>query len=257
MHRVMRPKDFDIKHLQLPSYMSPKLDGVRAFDDGNRFSFRSGNPIIGVDDLYHYAGSLGLDGEMLIPGIPFSKSAGLIRSHNPTPDAHLYVFDCTNYIDVFQKRYARLMHTHFYSNRIHIIEHTLVTTIEEVTELYNYYIEKGFEGGVVKSAYHQYQKKESWDWMRMVPVRSIDGVVISIYEGKGKYTGMLGGVVVKGQGVLVRVGTGFDDFQRMDYWNHSAKIMGKMIKVNYKERTKDGSLRHPSFDRIRHTKEAP
>ena len=251
---LMRPYDYDPKHLQLPCFISAKLDGVRCYDDGQRFAFRSGNPIWGVDDLYLYAGSLGLDGEMLIPGLPFNESAGQIRSHNPSPEAVLYVFDYVKGIERFQDRYYKLVNTPFATDRIKVVKHTLVHTIEDLMTIHNDHLTAGFEGSVLKTPYHSYQHKKSWEWMRMVPIHSIDARVTGMYEGEGKCVGMMGGVTAIGEGVTVRVGTGFDDHQRKDFWVHPGKILDHVIRIKYKEKTKDGSLRHPSFDRIRYNK---
>lgn len=251
---LMRPYDYDPKHLVLPCYISAKLDGVRCYDDGSRFSFRSGNPIWGVDDLYLYAGKLGLDGEMLIPGVPFNESSGQIRSYNPSPKAVLYVFDYTTGFLGYKDRYKILLKAKFATDRIKIVKHTLVHTIEEMMTIHNQHLDAGFEGSVIKTPNHVYQHKKSWDWMRIVPIMSADVRVVSMYEGQGKYVGMMGGVMCQGDGIEVKVGTGFDDFQRQDFWVHPAKILDHVIRVTYKEKTKDGSLRHPSFDRIRYNK---
>lgn len=254
-HRVMRPYDYDPKHLVLPCYISPKMDGVRGFRGRLGMTFRSGKPIWGVEHIYRYIpATMMLDGEMLIPGMPFQKSAGLIRSHDPTPDAHLYIFDHMNSELTFMSRYARLEDFTFFSNNIHVIKHTLVYTVEDMMTIHNSYIDLGFEGSVIKTPHHLYQLKKSWDWMRIVPEKSIDAKVVSMYEGKGKYIGMLGGVRCEGEGLKVKVGTGFDDFQRVDFWSHPAKILEQTIRIKYKEKTADGSLRHPSFDRIRYHK---
>lgn len=255
MNKLMRPYDFDIKHLVLPCYISPKLDGVRAHDDEGMF-FRSGKPIFGVDHIYNAIKDLPmrLDGEMLIPGLPFQESAGLIRNYDATPNAELYVFDYYNTPDSFLNRVGNLKLIKVLSDKVHIITHTQVNTLEELYRYHNNYVTLGLEGSVIKTAHHTYQFKKSWDWMRLVPVHSIDVVPYDMYEGKGKYVGMMGGVQCRGEGVEVKVGTGFNDDERMKYWLNPPLIIGKTIRVTYKEKTKDGSLRHPSFDRIRQDK---
>ncbi len=255
IHNVMRPYDYDPKHLQLPCFISPKLDGVRAFKGPNCMMFRSGKYIRGVDHIYRFIPpSMVPDGEMLIPGIPFQESAGLIRSHNQTPEAHFYIFDNLSDPLVFEKRYFNLVSTRFFSKQIHVVRHVLVHTIEDLMTTHQEYIAAGFEGSVLKTRHHVYEKKKSWEWMRMVPELSIDARVRSVYEGKGKYQGMMGGVTYEGEGASGNLGTGFDDFQRNLFWKRPEEIVGKLIRIKYKERTKDGSLRHPSFDRIRGTK---
>jgi len=255
MKGLMQPYDLDESRIVLPCYISPKLDGVRGHDDNGMF-FRSGKPILGVDHIYNAVKDLGirLDGEMLVPGMSFQKSSGLIRSHNATPDAHFYVFDYYNTSDIFSNRIEVMNQIEVLSTKIHVITHHLVKTLKELYHYHNNYISMGLEGSVIKTPYHIYQFRQSWDWMRIVPLHSVDVVVLSMYEGKGKYVDMMGGVRCEGEGVKVKVGTGFNDSDRALYWHDPHGLVGKTIRVTYKEKTKDGSLRHPAFDRVRQDK---
>jgi len=252
MLRTMQPFDYDAKHLVLPCYISAKFDGVRAYRGKYSMTFRSGKPVWGVEHIYRFLPrGMVPDGELLIPGMIFQESSGLIRSHNSTEEAHYYIFDYMNSILPFDTRYINLLAQKFYSDKIHVIKHTLVHTLSHLLDMHQRNIDAGFEGSVIKTPYHVYQFKQSWDWMRIIPERSVDVVVMSMYEGKGKYIGMMGGVQCEGEGVKVKVGTGFNDSDRAAYWDDPHGLVGKTIRVTYKERTKDGSLRHPSFDRIR------
>ena len=62
---------------------------------------------------------------------------------------------------------------------------------------------------------------------------------------------MVGSLVVDYKGTKVSVGTGFTDEQRVEFYKDTPEI----IEVNYQEVTKDGSLRFPSFVRIREDKD--
>lgn len=251
MTNLMQPQDYDEAHLQLPCYISAKVDGVRCYDDGRSLKFRSGNPIWGVNHIHTYIRGLGFDGEMLIPGLSFDESSGQIRSHAESPDAHLYVFDSTTMPRDFARRHRDLQHLMLLSDQVHILKHEVVTTRKQLFEKHKRNLELGFEGSVVKTPHHYYQYRKSWDWMRIVPVHSVDAKVYGVYEGKGKYVGMLGGVLYRGEGVTGKVGTGFDDAQRKYYWLNQDRIVDKTIRITFKEKTRDGSLRHPSFDRVR------
>ena len=66
-----------------------------------------------------------------------------------------------------------------------------------------------------------------------------------------KYEGMLGAFVVDYYGVSVDVGSGFTDDQRKEFWGNRNSLIDTMIEISYIERTKDGSLRHPVFERLR------
>ena len=81
---------------------------------------------------------------------------------------------------------------------------------------------------------------------------------IGVYEGDNKYTGMLGGIevgyTVNGTIYKVGVGSGFTDYQRIEYWQHPEKIVGKQVEVECfgaSVNAKGGySLNCPIFKRI-------
>lgn len=59
---------------------------------------------------------------------------------------------------------------------------------------------------------------------------------LGVYEGSNKYTGMLGGIevgyTVDGTTYRVGVGSGFADYQRMEYWQHPERIVGKLVEID-------------------------
>lgn len=87
---------------------------------------------------------------------------------------------------------------------------------------------------------------------------SADVVIINAFEGEGKYRGSLGGIVVLHGNVSVKVGGGFSDLQRQEFWevwnNCRNSLEGRLVEVEYHEETPDGSLRHPRFIRFRDDK---
>lgn len=114
---------------------------------------------------------------------------------------------------------------------------------------------KTLEGAIVKPLAGVYEKKRSRSWLKMKAEETEDLRVISKFEGKPntKYEGKLGGLIVDRDGVEVRVGGGFSDAQREEYW--VTPPIGRLIEVEFHEVTPDGSLRHPRFVRFRDDKD--
>ena len=111
------------------------------------------------------------------------------------------------------------------------------------------------EGIMINIANASYQKKRTSDILKVKKMNTVDLFVTSIFEGKGKYKGTLGGVMVEYKGQPVGVGSGFSDNQRKIIWEHPDNIIGKLIEVQYFEESKDKngnpSLRFPVFKTIR------
>lgn len=116
-------------------------------------------------------------------------------------------------------------------------------------------VAKGLEGVIVKNLKAPYQYKRTYDWGKIKPTDTLDLVIKKCVEGKGKYEGMLGALVVDNDGTEVNVGGGFSDEQRAVFWKNRKKMAGKIIEVKYDSVTEGGSLRFPRFVRERTDKE--
>lgn len=84
---------------------------------------------------------------------------------------------------------------------------------------------------------------------------SIDIEVVSVFEGKGKFEGMVGGLICMWQGQRIKIGGGkLTDVERKFYWDFPAKIIGRIVEAHGLGETADGHLREGRFIRIRDDK---
>ena len=226
-----------------------------------------------------------LDGEV-VSGI-FNETVSAVRKKDVAAvDAEFRVFDVLPYKLFMAENRPEIAMTYEQRRRfaeqvigrdngsVRMIERYLANSADEVQALYQSFRDRGLEGAIVKPRDGFYQKKRSFNWLKMKNEATVDVPILDAFEGTGKYEGMLGGVVVLYGGVLVRVGGGFSDRSRQEFWDafqrDKAKILGdedagrlrragcellgRLIEVEYHEETPDGSLRHPRFVRFRDDK---
>jgi DNA ligase-1 len=214
----------------------------------------------------HREPKLVLEGEV-VSGT-FAKTVGDVRRKDATAtDAVYEIFDAISMesflADDSTEPYSfrRLVIESFdraiISGSLTILERRLAGSHEEIQAIYESYRDAGHEGGMVKPLDGLYQKKRSHAWLKMKNEDSEDLMVIGVFEGEGKYAGMLGGLIVDRNGVAVKVGAGFSDQQRKTFWTNDEDVRGRVIEVEYHEVLESGSLRHPRFVAFRDTAEAP
>jgi DNA ligase 1 len=257
---IMLAEPFDEKYVDFPCWVSPKIDGNRVTYDKGIFFSRSGKQIHGLEQLerglkhYQYDKDWTLDGELRDSSTTFQKSSGLIRSKDIKRGMTFFVFDIPSIRGPANARYAKLDFLSF-PNNVQALKHNLVHSLEEIYKMYDLARKAGFEGVMVKSYGHFYQRKRSHDWLKIKASDAMDLEVVRVVEGTGKYLGSLGAAVVLLNGEEVSVTPAMDDKRRKYYWIYKNHLLGKTIEVMFQERTADGkSLRHPRFRIVRDDK---
>jgi len=129
---------------------------------------------------------------------------------------------------------------------------------KEVLTIFREMRDKDKEGVMVKDMKAKYDFKRSNAVLKLKEFFNMDLRVVGAEEGAGKYSGKLGALVVaddEGK-ISTKVGSGFDDEERMSLWIDylSGSLVGKIVEVSAQEVTKDGSLRFPTFVGLRFDK---
>lgn len=260
-HPIQLAKAFEQRKCRFPCFISPKLDGLRSVYKNGEFYSRQGHKFVGLSSLklemedlmQQLAFPCQFDGELMVDGEHFNEISGKIRAFTEADNAHYYIFDSPSSEHPQHARLAflDLLAARFRYPHITFVPHTTVTTMADISVKYAEYLAEGYEGAIVKQESGMYQDSRTWDWMKLKNTETADCRVTDIFEGEGKYVGMVGGLVVDFGGVAVRVGSGLSDKQRMYWWNDPEEIIGRVVEVAYQEKTPDGSMRHPRLKTLR------
>lgn len=130
------------------------------------------------------------------------------------------------------------------------------TLLEEVTS-------RGEEGLMINISDAPYQCKRTKGLLKVKKFQTSDLRVISVVEGEGNFSGMLGSIEVefehKGQLHRCNCGTGFSQDERIRYFNNPELLINRIVEIKYFEISSNDKggygLRFPVFTgRVRNDK---
>jgi DNA ligase 1 len=275
--------------------LQPKLDGVRAITvvdyESKTVTMYTRNGKV-LDNFGHitsylegfmeeFGRSYVLDGEVVSRSFQDLMKQVHRKSDVQATDARLCLFDIVPLIEfkagksvmaqkrrsLFLKNFENIFND---SGFIEIIPQIEVNLDEFLGELeYKDYnkkaVEEGFEGIMIKDPNAIYECKRTVSWMKSKPFIEVSLTVTAVEEGTGKNAGRLGALVCEGvddgKRILVNVGSGLTDDQRIEFWTaHQVdpkSVVGQVVEVRADAATRSQdsqdvwSLRFPRFLRFR------
>ena len=234
-------------------WVSEKLDGVRAYWDGERLLSRKGNPINAPPWFVEHYPRVPLDGELWMGRGAFERLSGAVRRQVPD-DAQwrgirFMVFDLPSSPGTFDRRLQRLreMFETIASPYLALVEQFRVADRAELMETLDRVVAGGGEGLMLHKGSSLYTAGRGDDLLKLKTHEDAEAVVVGHLPGKGRLTGMLGALLVETpEGLRFRLGTGFSDEER-----RSPPPLGATVTYKYYGRTRNGVPRFASFLRIR------
>ena len=258
---------------QSPTFIQPKLDGVRCLIQSNNGKVtaysRTGKEwkniehiLFNLKPFFQLNPTVVLDGELYNHELKddFEKIISCVRKTKPT-DEHreesnrLVQFHCYDVI------HPKLKYFNERNEWIHLnvpvnfcVKHvdSLPVYSDDNAQYYNdKNLNAGYEGSIVRTN-GPYQFKRSHNLRKFKKFHDAEAKIIAWVAGKGKRTGTIGkfvGMDADGVefGIPVMDNQKYleENFEKMQGW------VGKTATFKYFERTKPGSYRHPLFKCIR------
>ena len=234
-------------------WVSEKLDGVRAYWDGQQLISRQGNRF--AAPAWFTAGfpDEPLDGELWMGRGTFDVLSGTVRQQTPDDDqwrkVHYMVFDMPIPDLTFDERLARLTQLIAAQGIPHLqlVEQYKVTDRTTLMQKLERVVAQGGEGLMLHRGASLYRAARSDDLLKLKTYEDAEAVVIAHLPGKGKYEGMMGSLLVEMPNRRrFKIGTGFSDAQRAD-----PPPIGSTITYKYFGKTNSELPRFASFLRMR------
>jgi len=268
-----------------PTFMQPKLDGVRCLIQAEGLPYQIGDTEWEFEvKAYSRTGkewkninhilqqlvpffdkhpNVVLDGELYNHDLKdnFEKIISLVRKTKPTSEdrvesAEMVQFHCYDIIDEelpYDQRNEFINQSlMLLGNSIHIVDTNRVFKHEEALNIHHdANLANGYEGSILRTN-DVYKCGRSWSLRKFKDFHDSEAKLTSWVEGKGKRVGTIGkfmAIDVDGNEFGMPVMDKFEylqnNFKEMQGW------VGKTATFTYFERTKAGSYRHPLFKCIR------
>lgn len=232
--------------------VSEKLDGVRGIWNGEKLHFRSGKLIHAPNWFIENFPAQPMDGELWMGRGTFDRLSGIVRKKIPDErdwkQVRYMLFELPESSGTFTERIHKMVKLTASVKipwlqaipQIHLdSEEALLKMLDEI-------VKKGGEGLMLHRADSIYHSGRSDDLLKLKPWQDAEATVIEILPGKGKFSGMMGALLLKDKsGHIFRIGTGFSDSER-----RNPPPPGSVITYKFTGTSKKGLPRFASFLRM-------
>ncbi len=264
----------DMKTIQYPVLVTPKLDGIRALMIDGKLVSRNFKSIPNKYVRSWIESQLpdGVDGELIVEGESFQATTSAVMRESGEPNVVYYIFDYVvdNVNISYSTRMIQLKESVNHKKRLKLVLPTLVMSEWALLEFEKKCLAEGYEGVMLRTPDGPYKCGRSTvrEGYLLKLKRFVDSeaAVVGFEErlhnenvatkdafGRTERsshkanmipTGMLGALVVKEGKMNFKIGTGFTEEQRVEIWNNRKKYLGQLAK--YKSQ-KQGSKDAPRF----------
>ena len=270
---IMKAYPFEEKRLakwEPPFIVQPKYDGVRCravpiqtgVSDTYMLLSSEENVIHSVPhinqaltDLYLQSE---LDGELYCHGMSFEEIVSItsrtVNVHSDYSKVQFHIFDIINELPQMKRQILvdnlRDMHPN-----LQIAPFWICTSLDDIMKTYDHLIKLGYEGIIVRNIHAPYERKRSTMVMKLKPKKSDIYKILGYQEEIsvcGVPKGRLGALLCVGSdGTKFKVGSGFNEDDRIKLWDEKESLSGKYAKISYQHITASGKVpRFPIFTEI-------
>ncbi|NRD73692.1 DNA ligase [Shewanella sp. VB17] len=232
--------------------ISEKLDGVRGAWNGKQLFTRTGRRIITPSWFTQDFPDYPLEGELWMGRETFEQMSGLVRRTTPLDEewkkVKFMVFDFPSSELTFELRYQKFAKDLAnISPYIVVIEQKRISSLTELDIWFEQVVKQGGEGLMLHRQTSLYIAGKNKDVIKFKPLFDAEAMVIGHIPGKGKFTGILGALLVETpEGLRFKIGTGFTLAER-----RQPPRLGAMVTYQFSGLTQKGTPRFARFLRVR------
>ena len=287
--RPMLAAEADLDKVKFPIILQPKYDGIRCLlKDGEAVS-RTLKSIPNKhiqNTLSHFVSTngYGLDGEILtytegrVDGLHTVQSK--VMAVNGRPEFVFHVFDRHDSDDVYMDRYDFISRFvgHLSVPYLEYAPNRLATSVDQLNDYEEELVSGGWEGMIGRKPDGLYKMGRSTRreglLLKFKRFQDSEGVVVGYEELERNHNeaelderglqkrsshkdgkvagGILGALILRWNDVEFKVGSGFDEEQRVNLWNARDSLLGHTVTFKYKGLGPNGKPLIASFKAFRY-----
>lgn len=239
-------------------WVSEKLDGVRAYWDGQQLLSRGGNVIAAPEWFLRDFPDQPLDGELWMGRGRFAQVSAAVRRLQPKAEEwrqiRFMLFDLPASGVPFSERIIRMRQLTRDTGSYHLamVQQRPATDHEALLADLDRVLAAGGEGLMLHHGDSVYQAGRTAALLKVKTFQDAEATVVDYTTGKGKYQGQVGALVVETEaGRRFKLGSGLSDAERTD-----PPPLGSTVTYKFYGITSTGLPRFASFLRIRNDEPA-
>lgn len=257
-----------------PLYIQPKLDGCRCIVKRDGMFARSGKRWISAPHIFEgllpvfekYPDAI-FDGELYFHSHEdnFNEVISIVKKTKPTEEdlrlsaekVQYWIYDFPGCRGTFKERnqmlnniwseFPEIFNTSP-SNYINVDTY-IVKSKDEIQGWLEKFVSDDYEGAIVRLD-TLYENKRTNSLLKVKQFHDEEFTILDIEEGKGKFYGHAGRIIVDVDGKRVSTGLVFSHEEMREIWENREYYIGKKATVKYFNKTVDGSLRFPKVIQI-------
>lgn len=239
-------KDLPIdKPFPYPTFIQPKLDGLRCINNDNKLTSRNGKQFVTCPHLFQ--NKVVLDGELYSHKYhdDFNEIVSLVKKTKPTNEdikeaakkVEMWCYDFPSHPGVFSDRYANLgKFLKELGNPSFVLVPTYpVKSWDDIKKYHEQFIDEGYEGSIIRIDLANYESgKRPKQLLKYKDFIDEEFTIIGAEEGTGGRTGTIGFFHMQMDNGKKFKSNVKGDFQYLaDLWKNHKLYIGKKATVKY------------------------
>lgn len=234
-------------------WVSEKLDGVRAYWNGQQLLTRKGHVIKTPDWFVKSFPDLPMDGELWIGRSQFQSVVSVVKKHQPVDaewrQVRYMLFDLPGQTGTFDERIIELKRLVAKLGQpwLQMIPQRKLASTEALDELLRQIEAKQGEGLMLHLGSALHASGRSSALLKLKSYQDAEARVVAYSPGKGKYKGLVGALIVENeQGLQFNLGSGLSDDDRLN-----PPAIGGVVSYKFNGYTQRGIPRFARYWRER------